>query len=339
MNTAEDTARPRPDIGLKVLETMQATPEQGMIGTILMPILMVNSMEGSYPVIPGSALHNVPDDKRASDGGYNRGDYEKQYGYYRTVDRGLEGVVSERDAQFHGSLLECQMMTASLKTLEMMRAHEVRVATKTLNSSLVFPQIAVSDGVWLTGDPKKDVEIGKVAMRAKGIMPNRLVFDWVVMSDLMQNPKVQAAVYQLFPDAAKDGTINKAHLEVYFGIAIEIANVQKNTKAPGEGFTLGPIWDKTRAMLVRVRDNASVDPALFDWANPHIGNTFLFNEGQSIDEPFLAEDYDEKSKRSGIIRVRAELIESYTQSLKEDLSAPLSEVYKACGYIVTGVKA
>lgn len=330
MRIAQNSGRPRPDIGLRVLETMMAAAADGLIGLTLFPILLVNQMEGSYQVAPISGLVNLPDDKRTADGTYNRGSVEDEWGFYRTADRGLEAVIDRRSVAMYGGTTEAMMIGAALKTKEMLRAHEKRCADLAL-STTVFTNVAASKK-WDASDakPKTDV-LGRVAvMRAAGVMPNQIAFDYDVYQALQQCPDVQAVVYQLFPDAAKNGTINKQHLETYFGFPIAISGAQYNASEPGKAVALSPIWDKTKVWIGRVR---KPNATFMDYTDPHVGNTFVYNEGQSETEPFLAEDYPEEASRSDIVRVRADLVASYLQSFKEDMT-PLSEVYKRCGNII-----
>lgn len=339
MRTAKNTARPRPDIGLRVMETMGAAPGAGLIGLRLMPVLMVNSIEGSYPVLPISALHNMPNDMRQSSGGYNRGDYEKEYGYYRTTDRGLEARIDHRDANFHGTQAEAEMITAQLKTMEMLRAHEKRVADKIM-STAAFPDSAAAK-VWTdtTSLPRVDKKTAVDALNALGIEPNIMAMDKSVFNILQAHPDVQSYIYQLFGEQDKNGEISVAMLERYFGIPIAVAGIssQYNSKAPNEAAALSKIWDKTKVWIGRVRDDSNISSGAYNWANPHVGNTFVYNEGQSETEPFLAEDYPDDAVRSDIIRIRGDIVAAYTQSVQEDGTA-LSEVYKRCGYVLTGVQ-
>lgn len=331
MILSRNTGRPRPDIGLRVLETMTSTTDSGHVCLVVFPLLLVSEIEGSYQVAPISALTGIPDDSRRDDGTYQRGSYKVELGSYRTEDRGLEGVVDRRATRQFGGTTEAMMFTAAMKTKEMMRAHEARCAKLALDTNKFANAAATAKWNTANAKPRDDVRARKVAMRAKGITPNQMVITYDQYLVLQGNADVQAVVYQLFPDAAKDGQISLAHLERYFDLPIAVAGAQFNSKPAGEASALASIWDSTKVWIGRVRKTGGT--SYLDYTDPHVGNTFLYNEGQSIDAPWLAEDYPDEPSRSDIVRVRADMVAAYLQSL-DDQMQPLSEVYKACGNII-----
>ena len=326
MRPTSDTTIQRPDLGQAVYETMQAAPTMGFIGLELMPLFPVPKNSADYPVIPKEALFNILDTKRGPLGHYNRSDGEFEDGHFKTSENGLERRIDDRYAKIYGSKFAYELTIANILMNDILRAQEFRVANK-LFSETNFKAAVAADTSWATvgsATPKDDVDEGKKSLRDNGVIANALAMSYGTFLNLTKNAEVKTQVYQIFPDAAKTGTISIKHLETYFDVErILVGGALKNSAKRGQDATLSNLWSDTYALLCRTASG--------DITEPCVGRTFLWNEGAS-DEVIVEEYYDDEV-RSNILRVRHDTAEAFLASFDEDNNVK-SEISKACGYLI-----
>lgn len=326
MRPTSDTAISRPDLGQAVYETMQAAPTMGFIGLELMPIFRVPNQSAEYPVIPKEALFNILDTKRGPLGHYNRSDGEFENGYYKTSENGLERRIDDRYAAIYESKFAYELTIANILMNDILRAQEARIANK-LFSETSFKAAIAAATAWSTvasASPKADVDTGKESLRGNGIIPNALAMSYGTYLDLTKNAEVKEQIYQIFPDAAKTGTVSIKHLETYFDVErILVGGALQNTAKRGQDASLSNLWSDTYALLCRISNG--------DISEPCVGRTFLWNEGAS--DEVIVEEYYSDEVRSMILRVRHDSAEALLASFDED-NAVKSEISKACGYLI-----
>lgn len=330
LSPTSDTAIQRPDLGQAVTEGMVLRSD--FIALAVMPILWVPVDAANYTVLPKEYLFGVPDDARDENGNYNRDTGQFESGFYRTQDRGLETVLDDRRAARYRRLFDYELAESNRKMMEILRAHEVRVAAKIFNATN-FTAHAVSNE-WddaANATPKADVVAGKKTLAAGGIEANALVITQSTMFDLQKSADVKSHVYQLFPDAAKTGTITLDHLRSYFEVEqILVANAKKNTAKKGQAASLSQVWSNEYAMLCRV----STSP---DTLDPCLGRTFVWNEGAApSEEAIIVEEYREEGVRGNVLRVRWDADPALMQSFDED-GAAKSKIFQACGYLLSNI--
>lgn len=326
MRPTSDTTIQRPDLGQAVYETMQNAPGMGYIGLELMPIFRVAAQAANYPVIPKEALFNLLDTKRGPLGHYNRSSDEFENGYYSTSENGLEKRIDARYAAIYGSQFAYELTIANILMNDILRAQEARIAAK-LFSETAFETAIAASTAWETvasASPRDDVDTGKAAMRAVGIMPNTLAMSYTNFLYLTKNAEVQAQVYQIFPDAAKTGQINTDHLKTYFNVdKILVAGALKNTAKRGQDASLSSIWSDTYALLCKTSDG--------DITEPCVGRTFLWNEGAA--DEIITEQYYNDEVRGDVLRVRHDSNSAFLASYDSD-NAVKSAISKAAGYLI-----
>jgi len=326
MQPTSDTSLQRPDLGAAVWETMQNAPEQGYIGLQVMPLFGVTKNSAEYPVIPKKSLFNLLDATRASHGGYNRFDDEFESGYYVTSEKGLEHRIDRRYAAIYSSLFAYELTISRILMNNILRAQEKRIADKIMNASnFTAHNATVAWDTPATADPLKDINAGRESLRASGITPNKLIINYTNYMQLIATKKVQDAVYQIFPDAAKTGNIGIKHLEAYLDIPILLAGALYNTAKRGQDASLSDLWGTRYAMLCRVASG--------DITEPCIGRTFIWNESGNGAAETIVEQYYKEEIRSDILRVRHDVSESFLLSRDENGTAK-SEISKACGYLI-----
>lgn len=73
-------------------------------------------------------------------------------------------------------------------------------------------QSAAANAAWdvMSTDIKKDVDAGTPTMRSKGMQPNALIVSFNTWKKITKNSLVLAAAKDMFPDAAKTGTVTIA---------------------------------------------------------------------------------------------------------------------------------
>lgn len=332
MIPGKGTSRLRPDLGVVVTEGMlRNAPMHGFIASVMAPYFPVAQQSATFPVIPLKALFNEENVRRASGAGYNRVTEVFESGFYQTDERGIEMPVDERHRAIYAQYLDLEIATSGIAQDKILRAYEMQVAGK-LHKAGAFPS-ATATVAWTdhaNADPRKDVLEAIATMRKTGVLPNILQVSWPTYQHLVQCKRVQEAVYAIFPDAMKSGTISITQLSAYLDIEVVVAGAMRNTANKGKAANLADIWTDTQALLCRVA------PAGSDIVEPSIARTFLWNEGAGGE--IIVEDYYDEPTRASIIRVRHDIdvrmIKSY-----DDSGNVLSDVSRACGIFITGIKA
>lgn len=334
MRPSSDTAINRPDLGQAVTEVATRAPEMGFVGTQILVPLMVGVQSAEFPVIPKEALFSIRDDRRDARGGYNRSDWTWESGRYATRDRGLEDVVDARFLAMYRTKFDYERAISRRLYNDILRAQEKRIADK---CQLVgnFPAHDVTNE-WddaANCTPLADVTAGREAMYALGIIPNTLLITYNHYLWLTKAKAVQDAVFQIFPETAKDGSINATHLKAYFKIdKLVIAGGLYNSADKGQAAALAGIWSDENALLCRT---ASPGDTIEE---PCIGRTFVWNEGEAGDaNNIIVEDYPDNGVRGQVLRVRCDVDERLLASFDDD-GAELSKIYQACGYRITNLK-
>ena len=326
MRPTYDTALSRPDLGMAVFETLQSAPTMGYIGLQLLPIFRVPVFSAEYPVIPSEALFNLLETRRGPLGHYNRYDGEFEAGWFKTSEYGLERPIDDRYAKIYASKFAYELTIANILMQDILRAQEARIAEKLFNPAN-FDARAM-DTIWsnFESTPRVDIEAGKAALRAVGIIPNRLVLNHSAWVALRQNADVQTKIFQLFPDAARTGTVSIEHLKTYFDVPqIVVAGAMANSADRGKSAVLADIWGSRYAMLCRVAEGDTADII-----EPCIGRTFMWNEGAS--QEVVVEEYYSDEVRSRILRVRHDVAEAFLASFDANNNVK-SEISRACGVL------
>lgn len=328
MRPTSDTVLQRPDLGMAVYETLTSAPTMGFIGLQVMPPFYVPVNAAEYPVIPKEALFNLLDTARGPLGHYNRSANEFESGYFRTQERGLEARLDDRYRALYSSKFAWELAISNIKMNEILRAQEYAISAKIINASnFTAHNATVAWGTTATSDLKYDVDTGKASLRANGIVPNCLIMNYTNFLQAGQSAKVKEAVYQIFPDAAKTGTVTVDHLRAYLDIPmILVAGAMYNTAGLSQTASLSDLWGTRYAMLCRVAEGDSADII-----EPCIGRTFVWNEGAQ--QTVIVEQYRDETVRSDMLRVRHDVDWAFLASYDSSNNVK-SEISKACGYLI-----
>lgn len=330
MQPKKGTAQPRPILGVAAYQTMTNAVRDGFIGSQVMPYFDVQENAGIYPVIPASALFNVPVTARGERGDYSRSVEEFESGQFVTRENGHEMPVDERFKKIYSSMLELELFTSRLCMEKILRAQEVRIAAKVFNEQNY--QTAAASAKWDNPDTdvKKDIDAGIETMRTNGIQPNALIVNWTLYRKLTGNKLVLAAVKDLFPDAAKTGTVTQAMIEAYFDIRLIVAGSLKNMANRNKPAKLVDIWTDKYAMLARVAAPGD------DITEPCIGRVMRWNEGAAGE--VITDTYWQDTIRADVVRHRHDTQEVLLQSVDENTGATKSRISYLAGLLFTDVK-
>jgi hypothetical protein len=331
MQPNKGTAKPRPILSAAASQVMTNAPLNGFIASRIFPYFPVPEAHGIYPVIPAAALFNVPETKRGERGAYSRSTENFESGQFFTKENGLEMPVDQRFAKLYSSMLDLELFTTRLCAEKVLRAQEVRVAAKVFNTSNYLSTGASAAWDVASTDVKKDIILGRAILRAKGLEPNALILAYDLFEKLTLNSTIIVAAKDMFPDAAKTGTVTKAMIEAYLGVPeIVVAGAMKNTANRNKAASLSGIWSDSYAMLCRIASEGD------DITEPCIGRIMRWNEG--VGEEFVAETYYEDQVRADIVRNRHDTAEVLLMSTDEDSGAAKSKISYNSGLIFTGVK-
>lgn len=322
--------RLRPDLGVVVQEAMTGASSMGFIASRVAPYFDVAQQSADYPVLPAKYVFNSEDVHRASGSAYKRSGGKFEAGHYSCRERGHEHPLDDRFKAIYSSVMDMEKSGTDICTNIILRAYEIETASKlTKASNFQSGAASVKWNLPDTADPKKDIKAGKAAARLKGIILNKLIITWNTYNLLCAVKKVQDAVYAIFPDVKKNGTIDVSHLEAYLEIEIELAGALVNTNNRAKNPNLSDIWSDDVATL------ACVAPQGADIAEPSIARTFKWNEGSS--DEIIVEDYYDPTVRANIIRVRHDIDVKLLKSYNDDGNV-MSDISKNCGYVITGIK-
>lgn len=331
MEPSKGTWQPRPVLGGVASQVMTDAPMNGFIGALVMPYFDVAENAGLYPVIPAKALFNVPDVERGPKGEYPRSVEQFESGQFITGEHGLEMPTDDRFSNIYRTMLDLEMYTTRMCMAKILRAQEVRIAAKVMNTSNY--QSSAANAAWdvASTDIKKDIDAGTATMRAKGMQPNALIVSYATYKNITKNALVLAAAKDMFPDASKTGTVTQAMIEAYLEIPqIIVAASMKNTANKNKAATLADIWPDTMAMLARVAAPGD------DITEPCIGRIMRWNEGAGGE--VITETYRDEKVRGSVVRNRHDTAETLLQSIDEDTQAVKSKISYYAGLIFTGIK-
>lgn len=328
--TKGTAVRLRPDLGVVVHEAMSDAPSMGFIASKVAPYFDVAVQSADYPVLPAKYVFNVEDVHRASGSAYKRSGGKFEAGHYSCRERGHEHPLDDRFKAIYSTVIDMETSGTDICTNIILRAYEIETASKlTKAANFLSKAASVKWDIPETADPKADIKAGKALGRLKGIIYNKLIITWNTYNNLCAIKKVQDAVYSIFPDTKKNGTIGLSHLETYLEIEIELAGALVNKNNRAKNPNLEDIWSDDVATL------ACVAPEGADIAEPSIARTFKWNEGSS--DEIIVEDYYDDTVRAQIIRVRHDIDVRLLKSYNDDGNV-MSDISKNCGCVITGIK-
>ena len=325
----ENSPVSRPDLGMAVTEYIEQAPASGFIGLRVMPILRVPEQSAQFPVLPKEALLSVPNTARAMRGNYNRGDWEYEMGYYATSENGWEEPLDDRERALLPSELDGGLIAVRRATGIILRAQEMRIASKVFNASNFAPHAVANE--WddhANATPIDDVNAGIMAVRkACGMIPNTLIVSFSTFLHLRRCAQVVELLKYTFPGAEINSMTPEQMAMVLNVERLLVGGAVYNSAKKGQNADIADLWDSEYAMLTITSDSP-------DMTEPCIGRTFLWTRDSA--ENAVVEQYREEPRRSDIYRCRHDTDESFLVSRDKDKNV-VSNISQAVSYLMSNI--
>lgn len=311
----------RPDLGASLMELDLAMARQGFIGYQLMRPLVVSVQSGTFGRVPLEELLRDRPLNRAPGSRYNRDEWRFTEDSFATQERGLEGVLDDREVAMHQNFFSAEAITTERTRDQVLRAAEKRVADL-LTATATFVDAAAGTA-WTTvatADPLLNVDTRVQAIRAAtGLTPNAIVIPYKAWRALRRTTQFKDFVASSGAGESNlIGRITRQQIAEFFDIEnVFIGDGQRNTAKQGQTAVLGEIWDATIVAVGRI---ATTD----DIREPCVGRTFDWRADGGMVEGTV-ESYRDETVRGEAIRVR--------HDVQEKLLVP------ECWELITGVTA
>jgi len=314
-------ARRRADIQQAVEDFDLIANANKLIANRVAPMFDVNEGGGNYGRIPVEQLLQLADSKRASDGSYNRLDFEFEEAFYQTKENGIELPVDERDKRLYETYLEAEIVAADIVRHTILVNRERRVADITFNN----PDITATAGAvawdqWQTATPIEDVEAAVIRQyEACGLWANSLTISYVLYRQLRNCEQILDRISASGAgDRIKATDVNLDMLAQVFDLdEVIVGGASQNRGAKGQSANIGQIWDTDKAMVATVVTSEN------DIRQPGVARSFHWaGDGSSRDG--LQESYWEENCRAEIQRCRQETDERCTYPEAAQLLTGLS---------------
>lgn len=308
----------RPDLADMLIPFDVRMNQAGMIGLRLFPVLEVGLQSDSYPVLKiGDVLQKRVDDRRASDGSYNKvgGKFGKDS--YATEEHGIEERVDRREAKRWKGWIDAELMAAVRAQNMVLQNHEARVI-ELIEALSNTTSIGTPWSTFATATPITDIMTAKKKMRARcGLIPNVLTIEWDTLCNLQMCAQVIERLGSLGVNATDPKMISAAMLARVFDLdEVIVSGSMENTANEAKDAVLASLWNADKALLC-VRSSSQ------DMKSPRLGNTFHWSEDGGDVLGRNLESYYDPSKRGDFIRYRSDTDEKV--------------IYDACGEVLEGV--
>lgn len=318
----KDAPTVRADLGMIGMEYHMEAAQRGLIGAALMPFFPVAVQSGHYPYVPLSQLLKTGDLRRAPKAGYKRGEWQWDEKTFATLRYGWEEPIDDQERAMYEGLyrgLNIDEITTQIAIDVLLRGFEKRVAAK-IQSTSNFTNAAatVAWDVAATSDPRADVKTGiETIEAATGMTPNTLAITKKMFRRVEESESYLDHVKYVSAILTESWQARLERMAAYLDVdRILVSNAVENTSKDPDTASLENIWSNDYAFLGRITDQPH------NLKDPCVGRTFLWTEGTADVLP--VEEYYEPQNESTIIRV------------KHDTDECL--VFKACGYLITGIE-
>jgi hypothetical protein len=286
----------RRDLAETVSEYALEQSRSTFAGLRMMPLFDTALQTGNYPIIAVEQMLKPRDVKRASRGGYNRGDWGFEQGNYACVEYGWEEVVDDSLAKNYRSYFDAETIAARIATDVLLREQEKRI--KTLAEASTAHAASVKWSTAATATPRSNVTTGiKTIVQATGLLPNIFVCTWQTFQNLINTTEVvEATKYGGSQLNTRGFEAQKAAIATYFGVnEVVVTNAVENGNKEGAAFSATQIWSDANGFLV-VAAGGSIEGA------PSWGRSFLWRDDSPSN--VNVESYREDAVRGTIIRTR-----------------------------------
>lgn len=295
----------RPDLGAMLFEYQEEQARQKFIGLEVLPIFETPSDASDYPIMPREAILKLPETKRGPRGTYGRDDWEFELGQFSTQEHGLEEVISDKEARLYRRFFQAELVAGRRIVSKLLRSLEKRIAEAVFNISNFTVHNVSTEWDDATADILTDIVTGKAAIReATGLVPDTLIVGYDTYVKMSYNTAMISQI-KYVSQAVEEGILPPSVLARFLGLKqILVGDAIYDSAGKGLATSAAEVWDHEYAMLCKVAESRGSESDILE---PCIGRTFMWN----VDSPRVinTEAYREEQRRSGVVRVRHELIE------------------------------
>lgn len=304
-NPSTSLATLRPDLGASLMELDLAASRMGFIGYQILRPLTVSVQAGTFGRIPIEELLRERPLDRAPGSTYNRDEWRFTEDSFATKERGLVGVLDDREVRMYASYFSAEQVTTERTRDQVIRAAEKRVADLLTNTATFVDDAAGTAWTTLaTADPLADVDTRIQAIRtATGLTPNAIMMPYKAWRALRRTTQFREFLHSSGAgESTLIGRVTRQQIADFFEIEnVFIGDAQRNSAAQGQTAVLGEIWPAT---IVGVGRIATTD----DIAEPCVGRTFDWRADGGMVEGTI-ESYRDEDVRGEKIRVRHDVQE------------------------------
>ncbi len=302
------TAVNRLDLGMTQVEFDLKMNQKKYIGNQVLPIVVREKPEGSYPRIKLEHLLQTRDTKRAPGGEYPRSEGEWEQDNYTTEEHGHEATLDDRTVKKYGDIIDAEYWETERIIDIVLRQYEIAVADLLFNATTFAGRTAGVSNEWddhANATPIDDIETNREAIAlSSGLEPNALVINSFVARNLMSCAQIIDRLKQQDFQDARLGAITAEMLAISLDIDhVIVAGGITNTANPALARAVSRIWSNEYALLCHVPEDTT-NPA-----SPGLGRTVVWGEEGGVDGEQLAilvEEYREEKRRGSTLRARCD---------------------------------
>lgn len=295
----------RPDLGAMLYEYQEEEAQKKFIGMKVLPIFDSPVDSADFPKLPVEAMLKLPRTERAPRGTYARDDWEFELDHFSTQEHGIEEVISDKEAKLYRRFFQAELVAGRRIVSKLLRALEKRIAAAVFNATNFTAHSVSTEWDDATANILGDIITGKNAVRqAIGLVPDTLIVGWDTYVKMSQNTAMLGQI-KYVSNAVEEGIMPTGVLAKFLGLKqVLVGDAVYDSAGKGLSASISEIWDTEYAMLCKVAESTGETADILE---PCIGRTFMW--GADSPNVINTEAYREEQRRSGVVRVRHELIE------------------------------
>jgi len=270
-------------------EALNKIGENKFVGTQILPIRIVPTKNGDYPVFGDDQFDINASKVRAAGSSFARRDFDYDKQSYACQQYALEGVLPDEDASLAGDngITDAAGSIAQKLQRDIMVGHELRVSSLMTNAG--FNGTAASAAMSAAGaTPIVDIQNAVERLNANGFYDGlSLMMEVSLFNEMLNTPDVRG----IFNGNGQ--YTNRQVLRDAFGVEnIIILPTRYNSAAKGKAASRSKIWADTEYFVGQVAGG--------DFSNGGFGRTLAYSADGGA---FTAETYRDEPIKSDVLRV------------------------------------
>lgn len=288
---------PRVDLGEAIHEYRLGADD--FVALSMLPTLGLPRQSAKLSRVIRESLLERADVKRATNGSYNRADFQVEDVDYATTERGLEGRLGDDDRSKFASDFDAELETAQTVEARLLREQEIRTMDLLFNTTTWTGSDLYTDNSGAPWDAAGSDAIGHVqaakekVRRMTGMDPGTLLIGKVTWDNLKANTEILDRIKGVV--IVTQDVLRQTIAGILGVDRILVGQGVYNSAAEGGTISVTDIWADDYAMVaVTASGNRITEPCL--------GRTILWT-GDSP-ENTTVEEYREEQTRSNVFRIR-----------------------------------